>query len=140
VGCLIYSDPGMTAILRATFSRRSVASTGRRATRSVMDMPIHPGDPLSPDVGATKYAKRLALKDVKTFTRIPVLPISYGDAQNLLKALKGPGRAGELARFPALHVSRRTWTRESPSESAIKLGYQNSLRCCGQNSWLEISR
>jgi N-acetylated-alpha-linked acidic dipeptidase len=35
-------------------------------------------------------AKRLDLKDAKTLTKIPVLPISYGDAQPLLSALKGP--------------------------------------------------
>src|SRR5438309_9885120 len=55
-----------------------------------MDMPIYPGDPLTPDVGAVPGAKRLDLKDAKTLTKIPVLPISYGDAQPLLSALKGP--------------------------------------------------
>src|ERR1035438_3828332 len=55
-----------------------------------MDMPIHPGDPLTPGVGATKDAKRLALSEVDVFTKIPVMPISYGDAQPLLEALKGP--------------------------------------------------
>ena len=54
-----------------------------------MDMATYPGDPLTPGVGATKDAKRLDLKDAKTITRIPVLPISYGDAQPLLAALKG---------------------------------------------------
>ena len=54
-----------------------------------MDMPVYPGDPLTPGVGATKDAKRLDLKDAKTLTKIPVLPISYGDAQPLLAALKG---------------------------------------------------
>ncbi len=41
-------------------------------------------------MGATKDAKRLALKDAMTLTKIPVLPISYGDAQPLLAALHGP--------------------------------------------------
>jgi N-acetylated-alpha-linked acidic dipeptidase len=41
-------------------------------------------------VGATPDAKRLALKDAKSITKIPVLPISYGDAQPLLEALAGP--------------------------------------------------
>jgi N-acetylated-alpha-linked acidic dipeptidase len=49
-----------------------------------------PGDPLTPGVGATPGAKRLALKDAKSITKIPVLPISYGDAQPLLAALAGP--------------------------------------------------
>jgi N-acetylated-alpha-linked acidic dipeptidase len=41
-------------------------------------------------VGATPDAKHLALKDAKSITKIPVLPISYGDAQPLLAALAGP--------------------------------------------------
>ena len=50
----------------------------------------YPGDPLTPGVGATKDAKRLSLKEAKTITSIPVLPISYGDAQPLLAAIAGP--------------------------------------------------
>jgi len=56
----------------------------------VMDMPVYPGDPLTPGVGATKDAKRLALSEAKTLTTIPVMPVSYSDAQPLLAALKGP--------------------------------------------------
>jgi len=55
-----------------------------------MDMPTYPGDPLTPNVGATASAKRLDIKAVTTLTKIPVLPISYGDAQPLLMALGGP--------------------------------------------------
>ncbi|HTK39163.1 MAG TPA: transferrin receptor-like dimerization domain-containing protein, partial [Pyrinomonadaceae bacterium] len=47
------------------------------------------GDPLTPGVGATKNAKRLALKDATTLTKIPVLPISYSDALPLLRNLDG---------------------------------------------------
>jgi N-acetylated-alpha-linked acidic dipeptidase len=49
-----------------------------------------PGDPLTPGVGATPDAKRLPIKDNPALTKIPVLPISYGDAQPLLAALTGP--------------------------------------------------
>ena len=52
-------------------------------------MPTYPGDPLTPGVGATKGAKRLPLAEAMTITRIPVLPISYADAQPLLAALGG---------------------------------------------------
>ena len=55
-----------------------------------MDMPLYPGDPLTPGVGATADAKRLPIAEAKTLTKIPVLPMSYGDAQPLLAALKGP--------------------------------------------------
>src|SRR5216684_4211525 len=48
-----------------------------------------PRDPLTPGVGATKDAKRLAITEAKTITTIPVLPISYGDAQPLLAAISG---------------------------------------------------
>jgi N-acetylated-alpha-linked acidic dipeptidase len=53
-------------------------------------MPLYSGDPLTPGVGATADAKRLDIKDAKTLTRIPVLPISYADAEPLLRALAGP--------------------------------------------------
>src|SRR5258707_5469363 len=56
---------------------------------SFADMPIYPGYPLTPGVGAKKNAKRLDIKDAATITKIPVLPISYGDAQPLLAALTG---------------------------------------------------
>ncbi len=49
----------------------------------------YPGDPLTPGVGAVPGAKRLAIKDAKTITKIPVLPISYADAQPFLEALQG---------------------------------------------------
>src|SRR5205814_8711390 len=56
---------------------------------SVMDMPVYPGDPLTPNVGATKDAKRLDRKDAITIMKIPVLPISYEDALPLLQSLQG---------------------------------------------------
>jgi N-acetylated-alpha-linked acidic dipeptidase len=56
-----------------------------------MDFPSSsPGDPLTPGVGATKEAKRLTVSEAPSLTRIPVMPISYGDAQPLLAALEGP--------------------------------------------------
>jgi N-acetylated-alpha-linked acidic dipeptidase len=60
-----------------------------------MDMPTYPGDPLTPNVGATASATRLDIKAVTTLTKIPVLPISYGDAQPLLMALGGPVVPGD---------------------------------------------
>jgi N-acetylated-alpha-linked acidic dipeptidase len=52
-------------------------------------MPVYAGDPLTPGVGATKGAKRLAVSEAPTLTKIPVLPISYADARPLLEALDG---------------------------------------------------
>src|SRR5882757_1009744 len=91
VGCLIYSDPRDDGYAQGDTFPNGPFRPGDGAQRgSVMDMPVYPGDPLTPGVGATKDAKRLALKDVTTLTKIPVMPISYGDAQPMLAALKGP--------------------------------------------------
>ena len=54
-----------------------------------MDMPVYPGDPLTPGIGATPGARRLALSEATALTKIPVLPISYADAQPLLAAISG---------------------------------------------------
>src|SRR5262249_37118327 len=91
VGCLIYSDPRDDGYAEGdVFPNGPMRPKDGVQRGSVMDMPVYPGDPLTPGVGAVPGAKRLALSEVKTLTKIPVLPISYGDAQPLLAALKGP--------------------------------------------------
>jgi len=90
VGCIIYSDPNDDGYAQGdTFPDGPWRPKEGVQRGSVMDMPIYPGDPLTPGVGATKDAKRLAVKEAATITKIPVLPISWGDAQPLLAALKG---------------------------------------------------
>jgi N-acetylated-alpha-linked acidic dipeptidase len=90
IGCIIYSDPSGDGYFKGDefpvggWRPRDGVQRG-----SVMDT-AYPGDPLTPGVGATAHAKRLPLKEAKTLTKIPVLPISYADALPLLSALKGP--------------------------------------------------
>jgi N-acetylated-alpha-linked acidic dipeptidase len=91
IGCIIYSDPRDDGYFRGdVFPKGPYRDKDGVQRGSVMDMPIYPGDPLTPGIGATKDAKRLDIKDVKVFTKIPTLPISYGDAQPLLESLGGP--------------------------------------------------
>ncbi len=91
VGCLIYSDPADDGYTRGDVYPQGPWRPKDGVQRgSVMDMPLYPGDPLTPGVGATKDAKRLPVTEAPTITKIPVLPLSYGDAQPLLAALKGP--------------------------------------------------
>ncbi|HKW19195.1 MAG TPA: transferrin receptor-like dimerization domain-containing protein [Terriglobales bacterium] len=91
IGCLIYSDPRDDGYFDGeVFPEGPMRNRNGVQRGSVMDMPIYPGDPLTPGVGSVPGAKRLELKDAKTITKIPVLPISYGDAQPLLAAMKGP--------------------------------------------------
>jgi N-acetylated-alpha-linked acidic dipeptidase len=91
IGCLIYSDPRDDGyFVGDVFPQGGLRNKTGVQRGSVMDMPTYPGDPLTPGVGAVHDAKRLEVKDAPTLTKIPVLPISYGDAQPLLAALKGP--------------------------------------------------
>ena len=91
VGCLIYSDPHDDGYFRGDVYPRGPFRPPEGVQRgSVMDIVQYSGDPLTPGVGATKDARRLPLKDVKVFTTIPVLPLSYADAKPLLEALRGP--------------------------------------------------
>jgi len=91
VGCLIYSDPRDDGYFQGDVYPEGAFRNDRGAQRgSVADMPLFPGDPLTPGVGATPDAKRLALSEAPTLTKIPVMPISYADAQPLLRALRGP--------------------------------------------------
>jgi N-acetylated-alpha-linked acidic dipeptidase len=91
IGCIIYSDPRDDG-----YSVGDVYPKGpyRPATSvqrgSVMDMPVYPGDPLTPGEGSTKNARRLDRAEAITLMKIPVLPISYEDALPLMKSLKGP--------------------------------------------------
>ncbi|MDE3173155.1 MAG: M28 family peptidase [Gemmatimonadota bacterium] len=91
IGCLIYSDPGDDGYSDGSVFPNGPMRPAQGVQRgSVEDMPTFTGDPLTPGVGATKDAKRLAIKDSPVLSKIPVLPISYGDALPLLEAMGGP--------------------------------------------------
>jgi N-acetylated-alpha-linked acidic dipeptidase len=92
IGCLIYSEPQDDGYTRDNvFPLGPMRPADGVQRGSVMDFAsASPGDPLTPGIGATPDAKRLSLREAKSITKIPVLPISYGDAQPLLAALAGP--------------------------------------------------
>ena len=101
VGCLIYSDPRDDG-----YGAGDPYPTGGYRPRegvqrgSVQDLTLYSGDPLTPGIGATPGAKRLAIDDARTILKIPVLPLSHADAEPLLAALGGrvapPGWRGGL--------------------------------------------
>lgn len=91
VGCLIYSDPKDDGYFQGDVYPKGAYRNEYGAQRgSVADMPVFPGDPLTPGTGATADARRLPIKEAPTLTKIPVLPIAYADALPLLRALGGP--------------------------------------------------
>src|SRR4029077_13333260 len=102
VGCIIYSDPHDAGYSVDDVYPKGSARPAQSFQRgSVADMPLYPGDPLTPGVGSTDGAKRLTREPAPTILKLPVLPISYGDAEHLLAALDGrvvpANRRGGLA-------------------------------------------
>jgi len=90
IGCIIYSDPRDDGFHEGDEYTKGGWRPKEGVQRgSVMDTD-YPGDPLTPGVGATADAKRLTVAEAKTITKIPVLPMSWGDAQPLMTALQGP--------------------------------------------------
>jgi N-acetylated-alpha-linked acidic dipeptidase len=90
IGCLIYSDPRDDGYsVGDVYPKGGFRPADAVQRGSVQDLTLYSGDPLTPNVGAVPGAKRLALKDAKTLLKIPVLPISYADAEPLLAALGG---------------------------------------------------
>ncbi len=90
-GCLIYSDPHEDGYFQNDVYPKGPMRPQQGVQRgSVVDMAIYPGDPLTPGWASEPGAKRLNRADAKTILKIPVLPISYGDARPLLEALGGP--------------------------------------------------
>ena len=91
IGCLIYSDPHDDGYAQGDVYPKGGWRPADGVQRgSVADMQLYPGDPLTPGIGSTPGAKRLAIKDAKSLLKIPVLPISYADATPLLRSLDGP--------------------------------------------------
>jgi N-acetylated-alpha-linked acidic dipeptidase len=90
-GCLIYSDPkddGYAA--GAVFPNGPMRPSDGIQRGSVEDLGAGAGDPLTPGIGAVPGAPRIAMSEATLLTKIPVLPISYGDALPMLSALTGP--------------------------------------------------
>jgi N-acetylated-alpha-linked acidic dipeptidase len=91
VGCIIYSDPRDDGYYAGEVYPQGPYRNKDGVQRgSVLDITVHPGDPLTPGIGATKDAQRLSREQAATLTKIPTLPISYGDAEPILAALTGP--------------------------------------------------
>ena len=90
VGCLIFSDPKDDGYYRdETYPEGPMRPAEGAQRGSVMDMPVYPGDPQTPGIGAKHGVKLIPLEKVETITKVPVMPISYEDATPFLKALGG---------------------------------------------------
>ena len=90
VGCIIYSDPYDDGYRQGDVYPKGAFRPEDGVQRgSVADMPIYPGDPLTPGKGSPSKPGSFNVADAKTVLKIPVLPVSYADAKPLLAALGG---------------------------------------------------
>jgi N-acetylated-alpha-linked acidic dipeptidase len=91
VACLIYSDPHEDGYFQGeAYPDGPFRGAGMIQRGSVMDMPRYPGDPSTPGRPSKPGVERLPMDKIETFAPIPVQPLSYRDASELLKRLKGP--------------------------------------------------
>ena len=136
-GCIIYSDPADDGYGTDDTWPKGAARPPQGVQRgSVLDLPVRPGDPLTPNIGATKDAKRLTKETAENVLKIPVLPISYGDAQPILAALAGPvapgnwrgglpityhmGGTGAVAGWPVARAANHVSTPSSQARSRMR--------------------
>jgi len=85
---ILYSDPKDDGYVYGdTYPDGPWRPPGSIMRRSIIDSP---GDPLSPGWASRPGAKRLSPSDVEELPRIPVMPISYREAEKILQRLAGP--------------------------------------------------
>ncbi|GAB4355827.1 MAG: transferrin receptor-like dimerization domain-containing protein [Bryobacter sp.] len=91
IGCIVYSDPRDDGYWhgfvypKGPFRPRTGVQRG-----SVMDLPLHPGDPLTPGKPSIPGTPRLKLEQAATLTKIPVMPVSWEDAKLIIDQMNGP--------------------------------------------------
>jgi N-acetylated-alpha-linked acidic dipeptidase len=90
IGCIIYSDPADDGYAQNDVLPKGPMRPPQGVQRgSVSDSPLYAGDPLTPGEGSIPGTKRLAIKDAQSIMKIPVIPIGYGDAEPMMRALDG---------------------------------------------------
>ncbi|MCA1616238.1 MAG: M28 family metallopeptidase [Acidobacteria bacterium] len=114
LGLVIYSDPADDGYAQGDVYPKGPWRPEESAQRgSVLYLFEYPGDPLTPGTPAVPGTPRLRYEQATNVPRIPVQPISYGDARKLLAPLRGPVRpAGFQGGLPfAYHVGGTTDVR-----------------------------
>jgi N-acetylated-alpha-linked acidic dipeptidase len=93
IGLLIYSDPADDGYMQGDVYPKGPWRPETSAQRgSVQYLFQYPGDPLTPGKPSIPGVDRIKIEDATNLTGIPVQPISYGDAKQLLQPLRGPVR------------------------------------------------
>jgi N-acetylated-alpha-linked acidic dipeptidase len=93
VGLIIYSDPADDGYVQGdVYPKGPWRPDGSAQRGSVQYLFQYPGDPLTPGRPSIPGQPRLKQEEANDLPRIPVQPISYGDARRVLEPLVGPVR------------------------------------------------
>ena len=90
LGCLLYSDPADDGYATNAGFPRGPARSPDSVQRGGVTENHYQGDPLTPGGPSIPGAPRIKREAADTIQKIPVLPISYADAQPFLEHLDGP--------------------------------------------------
>lgn len=134
VGLIIYSDPADDGYMQGDVFPKGPWRPASSAQRgSVQFLSTAPGDPLTPGTPSIPGTPRLKMEEVTTLTRIPVQPISYGDARRLLEPLQGAVRPkGFQGGLPfAYHVG---------GTNDVRVHLKTDMDYKGRKIWNVISR
>jgi N-acetylated-alpha-linked acidic dipeptidase len=90
LGVIIYSDPADDGYMTGDVYPDGPARPASAIQRgSVQFLSSGPGDPTTPGRASTHGAKRVPYEQVEGIPRIPSLPLSYGEAEKILRAMGG---------------------------------------------------
>ncbi len=91
VGVLIYSDPADDGYMRGdVYPDGPMRPPSAIQRGSVQFLSLGPGDPSTPGAPSIAGAKRLTRDQMTNVPKIPSLPISYGEAEKIMRRLGGP--------------------------------------------------
>jgi N-acetylated-alpha-linked acidic dipeptidase len=90
VGAVIYTDPEEDGYVRGDVYPQGTWRPWEGIQRgSFLDVPIYPGDPLTPFEPSVPGVERIDFEEAGNIQRIPTQPISYGEALKILRHIGG---------------------------------------------------
>ena len=128
-GCIIYSDPADDGFVQGPpypQGRYMPADGVQRGSVALSSWVM--GDVLSPGFASTRQEKkRLKPQDSVALNKIPSLPISWRDAQQLLRVLKGHGSEVPAEWVGGMPDVDAWWTGDATSPSVNLMNLQDEV-------------
>ena len=122
VACLIYSDPRDDGYYAGDVYPEGPFRPEQGVQRgSVMDMPIHPGDPLSPGWASEPGGRKLAREEAGDDPQDPGPADLVRRCSAAAEGAQGTGGSGRMARRTAGDVSRRARSGAGASQAGVRM-------------------